>query len=376
MHFSFKPAKLPKYYDQNKDPNPESVVGPNYKQRQRFKNYKHPETIQHVPEVRIRSPKVEDTIYRLPSCQNSVVSSSGSSTLPSPYEPSAAVVQLIQRHIGPGIQPNLYPKNGWELLLPFEHVGNLRYGRRSLLSEPRIDWEGDPPRMLTQPTAKSEYEWSMHPPFRGGSYSRAAYSQYATGNETPDTMSVDPVLLQGHAYENSALDVYKISSVSTSPSPSLSPNETLITLKGYANSYSSDYPATTILSAYIDPIPSLSLGSSPLQIVNLSTNISTPSGSPSRTGVITPPVPSSPIITSSPPSTVSVSISSPIPGSKAANQLFCGSSSHFISNTNSSPPRPVSRRPRTSQKRRIRSPASDSSRLSPVRGPKRLRVLG
>ncbi|KAG7089462.1 hypothetical protein E1B28_011147 [Marasmius oreades] len=376
MHFSFKHAN-PYKYDQNNNHNLEPTVVPVAKP-QRFKYYNHSESLLSVPEVKIRQPQVEDAHYGLLSAQDSTTTSSDSSILPYAvpgYEPSAAIVQLIQRYIGPGIQPNPYARNSWELLKPFKNIVNLRYNRRRSSPEPKVlvDWRGDnhqlnnvqqkPSRMImiSRSTGKREQEWPIHPPFRVISNSTEDYSHLDSRKEMEDTMSIDPVLLQDHAYE-----------VSTSASHSLSlySNQASTSLK---NTIASDSPVTLLRSAY-DPNPSLSLGSSAMQIADSGPtimNLSSYGSSPFRFSI-----PSSPVIPSSPPSTVSVPVSSPIAGSGSANRLPCFSSSRFSSIANSSPLRPVSRRARTSQKRRASSPAPDSDPplCRPARESKRLRV--
>ena len=116
-----KSPKNTRYEDQNRDP---YFVGASPdKKRQIHRIYKYPED-HTIPTIKIRSPKPGDEMYRPVTTQESSSAPLCFPSLPSQsaqYQPSFGVMDLIQRYTGPGVWPNPYPRNTWELLEPFEH---------------------------------------------------------------------------------------------------------------------------------------------------------------------------------------------------------------------------------------------------------------
>ncbi|KAK1231560.1 hypothetical protein PQX77_005294 [Marasmius sp. AFHP31] len=382
--------KHTQYHDQNQNPHSDPPVAPVIdKKRQPRRIYKYAED-HTIPAINVRSPKPGDEMYRLPFMAQDT--SSASLCFPSrrsQYQPSLGVMELIRRYAGPGIWPNLYPRNSWELLEPFEH-GLAHRNAHDLGFSPSFR-PGSGGNVPETQDASSTRTSIVENTWNGGPYIEAE-SLIPINSE--DCMAIDPALL----YDGLASSNFKACNInrrehmiSHSPTSSSAQERVKSSSDSFATKITTlplrvPYPFEQVALKSLDSSPLRYVTSSPMVVDNNSASLSmhSSSSSPPLAGISSNACGSSPasasatpLVSSSPPSSVSAILASPRIGGLERHTLRTSYSTPYqiADRVASSPTRPASRRrPRTSLKRRASSPGAESSPDSFVRRSKRTRL--
>ncbi|KAJ8072360.1 hypothetical protein PM082_015919 [Marasmius tenuissimus] len=376
--------KHTQYHDQNRNPRSDPPAAPVIdKKRQPRRIYKYAED-HTIPAINVRSPKPGDEMYRLPyMAQDTSFASLCFPSGHSQYQPSLGVMELIRRYTGPGVWPNLYPRSSWELLEPFEH-GLTHRNARDLDLSPSFRPGGN---VQETQGASSTQIYSTENVWNGGPY---VEDESLVPIDSEAFMAIDPTLL----YDRLAPSDFNTCNINRREHRSSPVQEraksSLDSLATKTNTLPLTIPSPfkqiTLNLKSLNSSPLSYVTSSPMVVDNNSALLSMDSSSSSppldrvssnACGSSPTSVSATPLVSSSPPSSVSAIILSPRTGGleRGAPRTTYSTPYQITDRVASSPTHPASRRrSRTSLKRRASSPGADSPPDSSVRRSKRTRL--